>query len=345
MSGRTLRTATELAVAGLLTPEAAAEAVRVAARFRVAVTPAVAALIDRGDPDDPIARQYLPAAAELDSVAEERGDPIGDDAFSPLKGLVHRYPDRVLLKPILVCPVYCRFCFRREAVGDAGATLTQAEIDAALAYVAARPEIREVIVTGGDPLMLGPARLSRLIAAVAALGHVEVVRVHTRVPVADPARVTAPLVRALRPPPGLAVWVAVHVNHPRELSPQAAAALARLAESGLPLLAQTVLLKGVNDSAEVLEALFRALIRHRVKPYYLHHPDLARGTAHFRPTLAEGRALMRALRGRLSGIALPTYVLDIPGGAGKVPVGPEYWDAAAGEVADPGGGRHDYPPR
>ncbi|CAA7620323.1 lysine-2,3-aminomutase-like protein [Magnetospirillum sp. UT-4] len=340
---RTLRTVDALVAAGLVTEAARGRLDAVAARTAVAVTAHVAALINPADPADPIARQYLPAPEELATAPEERADPIGDEAYSPLKGLVHRYPDRVLLKPIMVCPVYCRFCFRREAVGDSGATLGPAEMDAAFAYVAARPQVREIIVTGGDPFMLGAARLADLAARAATIPHLDVFRIHTRVPVADPARVTPELAAALAGGRGPAVWVSVHVNHPAELSSEACAALARLADAGLPLVAQTVLLKGINDTAEVLEALFRALVRHRVRPYYLHHPDLARGTAHFRPTLAEGRALMRALRGRLSGIALPTYVLDIPSGAGKVPVGPDWWDESAGEVADPAGGRHRYP--
>jgi lysine 2,3-aminomutase len=171
---------------------------------------------------------------------------------------------------------------------------------------------------------------------------VDVLRWHSRVPIADPARVTADMLRALRASPGLAVWLAVHANHPRELSPAACAALALLADGGIPLLGQTVLLKGVNDDPQVLEALFRRLVRHRVKPYYLHHPDRARGTAHFRMSVAEGQALVRALRGRLSGIAQPTYVLDIPGGAGKVPIGPDYWDGTVGTVEDWEGNRHFY---
>ncbi|HSV28751.1 MAG TPA: lysine-2,3-aminomutase-like protein, partial [Candidatus Omnitrophota bacterium] len=276
----------------------------------------------------------------------ERADPIGDEAYSPVKGIVHRYPDRVLLKPIMVCPVYCRFCFRREMVGDADGTLTEAELSEALAYVSGAPAVREIVVTGGDPLMLQPNRLAAVVERVARIPHVEVLRFHTRVPVADPGRVTQVLAAALRPPPeaGLAVWLAVHVNHPRELSPIARRALGTLADAGLPLLSQTVLLKGVNDDASILEALFRALVRNRVRPYYLHHPDLARGTRHLRPTIAEGRAIVKSLRGRLTGIAQPTYVLDIPGGAGKVPIGPEWWDGERGEVEDWKGRRHRYPP-
>jgi lysine 2,3-aminomutase len=342
---RTLRTAAELAEAGLV--DSAAAVARVADRYAVALTPAVVDLIDKADPNDPIARQYVPSPAELTERPEERTDPIGDEAYSPVRGIVHRYPDRVLLTPLLVCPVYCRFCFRRARVGDSDGTLSESEMDEALAYVSGRPQIREVVVTGGDPLLLPPNRLAALVERLAAIRHLDTVRFHTRVPVSDPERVTPVVAGALRPPAEarLSVWVSVHVNHPRELSPAARTALKRLADAGLPLLAQTVLLKGVNDDPAVLEELMRALVRNRVRPYYLHHPDLAPGTAHFRPTLAEGQALVAALRGRLSGIAQPTYVLDIPGGAGKVPVGPGYWDAERGTVTDWRGKRHDYPPR
>lgn len=340
---RSLRRVDDLIEAGLVDAGQRA-ALEVLERSHVtAITPAVAALIDPADPADPLARQFVPSAAELRTTPEERADPIGDDAYSPVRGVVHRYPDRALLKPILVCPVYCRFCFRREAVGDSDGTLSAAELDEAFAYLAGRPELREIIVTGGDPLMLNATRLADLVARAAALPHVEVLRFHSRVPVADPERVTQAMAVALRSTETLAVWVSVHVNHPRELSAAARAALRRLADAGVPLVAQSVLLKGVNDDPAVLEELFRALVRNRVRPYYLHHPDLTRGTSHFRPTIAEGQAIMRALRGRLTGIAQPTYVLDIPGGAGKVPVGPVWWDDDRAEVTDWRGRRHPYP--
>ncbi|KIL99915.1 Lysyl-lysine 2 3-aminomutase [Paramagnetospirillum magnetotacticum MS-1] len=336
----TLRTAQDLLDAGLIRDAAAVE--QVARTYAVGLTPAVVDLIDPADPADPIARQYVPSPEELTTTAEERADPIGDAAYSPVKGLVHRYPDRVLLTPLLVCPVYCRFCFRRARVGDGEATMTEAEIEAALAYVACRPDIREVILTGGDPLMLPAPRLGALLDRIGAIGHVELIRIHSRVPVSDPGRITPDLATVLgggdKP-----VWLAVHVNHPREVSPLASAGLSMLARAGVPLLSQTVLLKGVNDRADVLDDLFRALIRNRVRPYYLHHPDLAPGTSHFRPSIKEGQALMRVLRGRLSGIAQPTYVLDIPGGAGKVPVGPGYWDGEEGVVIDPNDAEHSYP--
>ncbi|MDE2229709.1 MAG: lysine-2,3-aminomutase-like protein [Alphaproteobacteria bacterium] len=341
MKPRTLRRASELVAAGLVPPERRGEIERVVRRFAVAVTPHVAGLIEGAS--DPIGRQFLPDAAELRTAPEERADPIGDDRFAPLKGIVHRYPDRVLLKPLLVCPVYCRFCFRRETVGKGGA-LTARELAAAFGYIRRRPAIWEVIVSGGDPFLLSPRRLKTIVRELAAMPHVQVIRFHTRVPVVEPRRVTTALVAALAA--DKAVYVAIHANHPRELTVAARSACARLAKAGIPLLGQTVLLKGVNDDAATLEALFRALVAMRVKPYYLHHADLARGTGHFRTTLAEGRALIRALRGRVSGLCQPTYVLDLPGGHGKVPVGPCYartHDTETWEIEDPAGVCHRYP--
>lgn len=311
----------------------------------IALTPELAALIDRADlAHDPIARQFVPDVRETEVAPEELADPIGDEARSPVKGIVHRYPDRVLLKPLHVCPVYCRFCFRREKVGPGGEALDAAELAAALAYIRDHREIWEVILTGGDPLMLAPRRLGALIEALDAMAHIAVIRVHTRVPIADPARVSDELVAALKPRRS-GLWIGVHCNHPRELAPAARSALARLADAGFPLVSQTVLLAGINDDVETLCALMRALVSARVKPYYLHHPDLVRGTGHFRVSIARGQALMKALRGRLSGLAQPTYVLDVPGGHGKVPVSSSYLGGGADAltVEDAFGKRHRYP--
>ncbi len=329
---RTLRDADALAEAGLVSGRDPAAAV--AARYAVAITPAMQALI--AHPDDPIGLQFIPHPAELVTAPHERADPIGDDALSPVKGIVHRYPDRVLLKPLLVCPVYCRFCFRRAHVGPDGGVLTEAELDAALAWLRAHPAIREVILSGGDPLMLAPRRLRDLLARLAGIPHVEMVRIHTRVPVADPVRVTAALADSLDGPTPL--WLVVHANHAREFTPAARAALRRVQARGVPVLGQSVLLRGVNDSAEALESLFRAMLAARVKPYYLHQLDPAPGTSRFHVPIAEGRRLLAALRGRVTGLAWPTYVLDIPGGHGKVPIGPDYLEGDA--VRDPWGGAH-----
>ncbi len=341
-----LRTPVDLANAGLVVAADLPALERVAERYAVAVTPAVARLVDRDDPTDPIARQFVPQAFELLTLPEERVDPIGDEAHTPVEGVVHRYPDRVLLKLTHTCAVYCRFCFRREVVGPGGmGDLDAAGREAAYAYIAARPEVWEVILTGGDPLVLSPRRLAEAMGRLASIDHVKVVRLHTRVPVVDPEAVTPERAAALRSG-GQAVYVAIHANHPKEFTPQARAACARLADAGLPLLGQTVLLRGVNDDPATLEALMRSMVETRIKPYYLHHADLAPGTAPFRTTLADGQALMRGLRGRVSGLCQPTYVLDIPGGHGKAPVGPTYLhgEGEALQVDSPLHGRWSYPP-
>lgn len=350
----TLRRADDL-IAARLAPEQSRAAIEaVAARYAVAMTHDLADLVDPLDPRDPVARQFVPDPAESAWGPEERADPIGDDAHSPVAGIVHRYPDRVLLKLLDICAVYCRFCFRRETVGQ-GKALTQAELDAALQYIRGRDEIWEVILTGGDPLMLSARRLAQIVAALGDIAHVKVIRVHTRVPVAEPARITPALVRALVTA-GKATYVVLHANHARELAPPARAACARLVDAGIPMLSQSVLLRGVNDDPQVLAELMRTLVECRVKPYYLHHADLAPGTSHWRTSIAEGQALMRALRGRVSGLCQPTYVLDIPGGHGKAPVGPCYLERDSGSdgsseggeayrVEDFNGGCHHYPPR
>ena len=341
----TIRLPTELVSAGLAPAEALADLARVAERYVVAITPQIAALIDRADPNDPIARQFVPDVAELTTTPQERADPIGDDAHAPVTGIVHRYPDRVLLKLVNVCAVYCRFCFRREMVGPGKKMLSPAGLDGALGYIAAHPEIWEVIFTGGDPLVLSPRRLAEVMKRLAAIDHVKIVRLHTRLPVVAPEKITPSLVRALKAS-SKTTYVALHANHPRELTQAVRAACARIVDAGIAMVSQTVLLKGVNDDAATLEALMRGFVECRIKPYYLHHADLAPGTSHFRTTLGDGQALMRTLRGRLSGLAQPTYVLDIPGGYGKVPVGPGYVDMcgeAGAVVEDVNGVRRRYP--
>jgi lysine 2,3-aminomutase len=349
--GSTLRQPAELLEHGFVPASALPVLEAVAARYAVAVTPAVAALIDRDEPDDPIARQYLPSAEELSMSPGEKPDPIGDHTHSPVEGIVHRYPDRVLFKLVHVCAVYCRFCFRREMVGPGKDTgLSQRSYRAALDYIRAHREIWEVILTGGDPLMLSPRRLAGIMADLAGIDHVRIVRLHTRIPVADPSRLTREMVAALKAE-GATTWVALHANHPRELTDEARAACARLTDAGIPMVSQSVLLRGVNDDAATLEALMRAFVESRIKPYYLHHGDLAPGTAHLRTTVEQGQQLMRALRGRVSGLCQPDYVLDIPGGHGKVPAAPNYLAeqrAADGKlryrVTDYCGDVHLYPP-
>ncbi len=318
----TLREPAELVAHGLAALADLPDLEKVAARYAVAVTPDIAALIDPGDPEDPIARQFIPSAEELVAQPGENADPIGDHAHSPVAGIVHRYPDRVLFKLVHVCAVYCRFCFRREMVGPGKATaLSPDAYNGALDYIRARSEIWEVILTGGDPLMLSPRRLGEIMADLAAIDHVRIIRIHTRVPVAD-------------------------------------AACAAMIDAGIPMVSQSVLLRGVNDNVAALEALMRAFVECRIKPYYLHHGDLAPGTAHLRTTLEHGQQLMRDLRGRVSGLCQPDYVLDIPGGYGKAPVGPSYLSQASslpgeGEldpetryrVVDYCGDVHLYPPK
>ncbi|NHT74712.1 lysine-2,3-aminomutase-like protein [Rhizobiaceae bacterium CRRU44] len=341
-----LKSISQLRDAGLL-DEQAGDVEAVARRYAVAVTPAMAALIDPDDPRDPIALQFIPDIAELDHRPEERADPIGDAAHSPVEGIVHRYPDRVLLKAVHVCPVYCRFCFRREMVGPDGlGTLTADALDAAIAYIADHAEIWEVILTGGDPLVLSPRRLADIMGRLAAIDHVKIVRLHSRVPAVDPLRIDAALIAALKAS-RKTVYVALHANHPRELTPEARDACARLVDAGIVMISQTVLLKGVNDDVATLSALMRAFVETRIKPYYLHHPDLAPGTAHFRLSVEEGQALVAALRGTISGLCQPTYVLDIPGGHGKAVIAaPSIERTDQGHrVEDFRGGIHDYPPR
>ncbi len=342
-----LRTARDLAAANLIAPASIAALDAVARRYAVALSPHVESLIDPRDPADPIARQFVPNEAELHMLAEERVDPIGDAAHSPVPGVVHRHKDRVLFKIVNACPVYCRFCFRRETVGPQSETsLSPEAFEIALAYVAAHPEIWEVILTGGDPFILSPRRIAEVSERLAEIPHVKIVRWHTRVPVVDPSRITDDMVAALLAPRAT-TWLAIHANHPREFSPEARRAIARLADAGIPLVSQTVLLKAVNNDAATLDTLMRTFVENRIKPYYLHHPDLAPGTSHFRITIDEGLVLMRALRQRLSGLATPTYVIDLPGGYAKVPleshnvrrIGENRW-----RITDPDGREHDYPP-
>ncbi|MFT5584785.1 MAG: lysine 2,3-aminomutase [Cognaticolwellia sp.] len=340
MSSTSLRTLDALVQAGLVPEDPAL--VAVAQHFAVGLTEHVVEQLRAEGGTGPLARQYLPTVAELDIQPQERVDPIGDAAHAPVSGIVHRYPDRVLLKAVHVCPVYCRFCFRREQVGPEGEMLDRPALDAALAYIAENPGVHEVILSGGDPLVMSAGRLAPLAQAIGEIPHVDLLRVHTRVPVVDPSRITPELIAALKSGP--TPWLVLHVNHASELA-GAEQAIADLVDAGIPMLSQSVLLAGVNDTVSALEELFRALLKLRVKPYYLHQGDQAQGTGHFRVPIEEGQDLMRELRGRISGMALPTYMLDIPGGFGKVPIGPVYAkrEGEAWQVQDPSGGGHQVP--
>jgi lysine 2,3-aminomutase len=344
---RRLTSPEDLIEAGLARLERLPELEAVAKHYAIGLTPALAALVRPEDPSDPIARQFVPDARELIRDPAERDDPIGDDAMSPVDGLVHRYPDRVLIKLVAVCAVYCRFCFRRERVGPGSGTLSADDFDAAVDYVRAHEGIWEVILTGGDPLTLSPRRIAEVTQALAAIDHVKVLRWHTRLPVAAPERVTRAVARALVAE-GKTTVVAVHANHARELTENARSACRRLAAEGAMLVSQSVLLKGVNDDPETLIDLMRAFVEARVKPYYLHHGDLAPGTTHWRVSIARGQELMRVLRARLSGLATPIYMLDIPGGHGKAPIGPQWIHPGEDRghvVTDPQGMQHAYADR
>ncbi|MDP8985398.1 MAG: lysine-2,3-aminomutase-like protein [Pseudomonadota bacterium] len=347
----TLRTAEQLLAGGLIADHDLARVEEISRRFAIAITPHVRDLIagasiadPMADPiADPIAAQFVPSHAELALSADELEDPIGDGAHMPLPGIVHRYPDRVLFKPMHVCPVYCRFCFRREMVGPGSESLTDEQIDNALAYIESRQEIWEVVVSGGDPLIMSARRIRHIMNRLQSIAHIGVVRFHTRVPVVKPDAVTQGLIEALRIKK--AVYIVLHTNHVNELSDETKAVCARLIDAGFPMLSQTVLLRGVNADASTLEQLFRALVEMRIKPYYLHHGDLARGTKHFRTSIADGQQIMRSLRGHVSGLCQPLYVLDIPGGNGKVPIGPVYLnEQAVGQyrVEDYKGNQHSY---
>ncbi len=339
---RSIKTVDALVASGVVTEAGNLEAV--AEKYAIGITPAMLALIDPSDPNDPVARQFVPTLDELVTTPDERADPIGDLAHSPVQGIVHRYPDRVLLKAVHVCPVYCRFCFRREMVGPQGlGTLTPVQLDAAIGYIADHSEIWEVILTGGDPLVLSPRRLREIMERLAGIEHVKVVRFHTRVPVVEPERIDEAMVGALKAS-GKTTYLAVHANHPRELTDAARAGFDRMIAGGVALISQSVLLKGVNDDVETLASLMRGFVENRIRPYYLHHPDLAPGTGHFRVSIAEGQALVSALRGRISGLCQPVYVLDIPGGYGKADIGAASISGGDGcfTVRDWQGGEHDY---
>lgn len=290
--------------------------------FPLAITPYYLSLCDQHDPQCPIRLQCVPQIAEAQIKAGDLRDPLGEEAHQVAPHLIQRYPDRALLLVTDRCGVYCRFCTRSRMVGSGGGARSASQLAAAYAYLRAHPEICDVIVSGGDPLVMSDARISAVLTELASIDSVGYVRVASRTPVTLPSRITESLCRALKAHP--AVWLMTHFNHPKELSEQARAACKRLADHGIPVMNQSVLLRGVNDDAATLEALFRGLVRNRVRPYYLLQTDPVVGTSHLRTPLEKGIALMEALQGRVSGIALPKLIVDTPGGKGKVPVGPDY---------------------
>lgn len=288
----------------------------------LAITPHYFSLIDPEDPHCPIRRQVVPSAREGEPTPGDLRDPLGEEAHELAPELISRYPDRALLLLSDRCAVYCRYCTRSRIVGSGGGPRSLEKLRPAFQALREHPEIRDVIVSGGDPLVLSTLRLVRVIEELRQIESIETIRLATRVPVVLPSRIDAELLEALRPHHPL--WIMTHFNHPRELTPESRAALRALADAGFPVMNQTVLLRGVNDQAQVLADLFRGLVRERARPYYLLQTDPVRGTGHLRTPLSVGRAIMEELQGRLSGIALPKWIVDTPGGFGKVPVTPNY---------------------
>jgi lysine 2,3-aminomutase len=326
---QSVRTVADLALALELTPEELAGARRAESEgLPLAITPYYLSLCDPHDPRCPVRIQCVPRAEEALEVPGDLVDPLGEEAHEVAPHLVCRYPDRVLLLATDRCAVYCRFCTRSRIVGDGGGPVPLGRLEPAFAWIAAHPEIRDVIVSGGDPLALSTDRLDRLLARIREIPTVETIRLATRVPVTLPQRITTELVRALRK--HHPIWVMTHFNHPKELTSESITACERLVDAGFPVMNQSVLLAGVNDDADVLEALFRGLVRARVRPYYLLQTDPVRGTGHLRTPLARGVAIMERLQGRLTGIALPKLICDTPGGKGKVPLSPE-WVVSRGD--------------
>ncbi len=339
-----IRSADQLARALPLTPEELAGArAAESAGFPISITPHYLALIDRDDPECPIRRQIVPRLDETRATPGDLRDPLGEEDHEVAPELVQRYPDRALLLVTDRCAVYCRYCTRSRMVGSGGGARSEARLLPALDYLRSHPEVRDVIVSGGDPLAMSTSKLLRIVEGLRAIPSVETIRLATRVPVVLPQRITEELLSALRPHHPL--WVMTHFNHPRELSEEARAACRRLADAGFPVMNQSVLLRGVNDDAAVLTALFRGLVRERVRPYYLLQTDPVRGTGHLRTPVQTGIDLMERLQGRLSGIALPKLILDAPGGFGKVPIGPD-WIVSRSEgvtrVRTPRGVEVDY---
>lgn len=290
--------------------------------FRVDVTPYFASLIDPDDPNCPIRRQVIPTGEELIPFEAEMTDPLAEDEHSPVPGVVHRYPDRAGLMVTTQCASYCRFCTRSRVVGDPFLNFGRDDFERGLAYIAATPQIRDVLLTGGDALVLAPRVLEDLLQRVRAIPHVEVIRMSTRVPIFLPQRINEELTSVIQK--YHPVWMNINVNHPREITPEVETALARLANAGVPLGSQSVLMAGINDCPNIIMALMHKLVKNRVRPYYLYQCDLVQGAGHFRTPVAKGIEVMEALRGHTSGYAVPTFVIDAPKGGGKVPLMPNY---------------------
>ena len=330
----------------LLSADDANHLTAVAEKYSVSITETMADIIDLEDVSDPIRAQFIPRKEELNLAQNELDDPISDSSYSPMKGLVHRYPDRILIKPIHSCAVYCRFCFRREQVGRNKEALNAQDLTNIYAYIQTHPEIWEVIFTGGDPLLLSPRKLAEILTVLGTIDHVKVIRFHTRIPLVSPDFINDDMISALKSC-NKTIWISLHSNHVNEFTPDGEKAIASIIDAGIPMVSQTVLLKDINDKVETLDALFRHLVQHRIKPYYLHHPDLANGTKHFRLPIRKGQTIYKALLKKLSGIARPHYCLDIPNGAGKIPIHESYATQDRGQpdkwvLSDANGNLHDY---
>ena len=290
--------------------------------LRMAITPYYLSLIDLNDKYDPIRRQAIPTAHELEAAPYEAADPLHEDTDSPVKGLTHRYPDRVLFLVTDQCSMYCRHCTRRRFAGQTDCAVPMAQIKACIEYIRQHEEVRDVLLSGGDALMLGDGLLEEIIAEIRAIDHVEIIRIGTRTPVVCPQRITPELCAILKK--YHPIWVNTHFNHPNEITPEAAAACARLADAGIPLGNQSVLLAGVNDCVHVMKKLVNELVYIRVRPYYIYACDPSLGLSHFRTPVSKGIEIMEGLRGHTSGLCVPTFVVDAPGGGGKTPVMPTY---------------------
>jgi lysine 2,3-aminomutase len=291
-------------------------------RMATAITPYFATLMSRTDPNCPIRRQALPTLQEIHFSPHDLLDPCAEDENSPVHGLVHRYPDRVLLLVTDKCAVYCRYCTRRRMVGSSEKCITEEEMDEAISYIQATKKVRDVLISGGDPLLLEDDHLERILTKLRKIPHVEIVRIGTRVPVTLPQRITPALTNMLRKYHPL--WMSIHFSHPKEITKEVRRSCGLLSDAGIPLGSQTVLLRGINDKPSIMKRLMHELLKTRVRPYYIYQCDLAMGTEHFRTPIAVGINIIEKLRGHTTGYAVPSFVIDAPGGGGKIPVGPTY---------------------
>lgn len=311
---------------------------------RLLITPQIIETIQNQDASDPVWAQYYPTDNERIIHLNETSDPIGDHTHSPVTGIVHRHADRALLKITDSCAVYCRFCFRKEMVGKGAGILNDRQLDQAIDYIQNTPELREIIFTGGDPLTLSNRRLKEILDRLNQIDHLDIIRFHTRTPLVNPSRVDDDFIELINSSEN-PVYIVFHVNHVQEINQAVKDMFKQLSCSTAVLLSQSVLLKTINNTAADLEHLFRTLIQNRVKPYYLHHPDLAPGTSHFRVSIKQGQDIFKQLQGKLSGLCLPTYVLDIPDGYGKVPINHNYLNEVTPSyyiVEDHDARQHDY---